>query len=92
MKTKEIVVKKINLQNVEITNVDGKTTKVDFSKELANQIYFSTKDLGVAEAIRDLYKSGECDATDAVINEITQKAEQMYGVIVAQAIKNAIKG
>lgn len=81
---------KINLKQVAVTAIDGSEQKVDFSKEIANGIYFSTKDLGVAEKARELYKNGECDKDEQIVSAIREAVERMYGAVVKAAVEAAI--
>lgn len=82
--------KKINFKEIVITAIDGKVQKVDFSKEIANGIYFATKDLGVAETARELYKSGECECDDKFTTEVKQFVERSYGAVVGEAINKVL--
>lgn len=82
--------KKINFKEIEIAAIDGKVQKVDFSKEIANGIYFATKDLGVAETARTLYKEGECECSEKFIGEVKQFVERSYGAVVGEAIKSVL--
>lgn len=82
--------KKINFKEIEIATIDGKKQKVDFSKEIAKGIYFATKDLGVVETARTLYKEGECECSDKFIGEVKQFVERSYGTVVGEAINKVI--
>lgn len=56
--------KTVNLTKVPTTMVDGSTVELDYSKELANNIYQSTRDAGEASLAMDLYKHGEVEYTE----------------------------
>lgn len=81
---------KINFREIGIAAIDGKVQKVDFSKEIANGIYFATKDLGVAETARTLYKEGECECDEKFIDEVKQFVERSYGAVVGEAINKVL--
>lgn len=91
MEKKTITEKKINLKAVKITAIDGKVQSVDLSKEIANGIYFQTKDLGVAEKARELYKSGECKTDEAFTNAVKEFVDRAYGAVVKAAVEEVLK-
>lgn len=57
--------KTVNLTKVPTMLVDGSTTELDYSKELANNIYQNTRDAGEASLAIDLYKRGEVEHSEA---------------------------
>ncbi|WP_071146158.1 hypothetical protein [Bacteroides ihuae] len=52
---------KIDFRKIEVKNIEGKKSTVDISKELGNQIYQKTSDLGELELARTIYKDGEIE-------------------------------
>ncbi len=60
---------KIDFRKIEVKNIEGKESTLDLSKELGNQIYRKTADLGELELARNIYKDGEIevDASQAAI-------------------------
>ena len=83
--------KKINLREVSVQTIDGSVQKIDFSEAIANAVYFSAKDIAVAEAARELYKSGECDYSDAMAEAVRGVVERNYGIVVSTAITGVLK-
>lgn len=83
--------KKINLREVSVPAIDGSVQAVDFSRDIANAIYFSAKDIAVADAARELYKSGECEYSDAMAEAVRGVAERNYGIVVSTAINSALE-
>jgi len=61
--------KKIDFRKIEVIDIEGKKSTLDMSKELGNQIYRKTADLGELELARSIYKDGEIevDAGQATI-------------------------
>jgi hypothetical protein len=60
----------INLTELEVENVDGSISKVDASKEIANLLFPQATTLGLHVASQDLFKKGECEKTEEVVNAI----------------------
>ncbi|MBP1592999.1 MAG: hypothetical protein H6Q12_17 [Bacteroidetes bacterium] len=60
---------KIDFRKVNVKDVEGNKSTVDIAKELGNQIYKKTADLGELETAREIYKNGtiEVDAEKATI-------------------------
>lgn len=79
--------KKINLKEVSITLIDGTVQATDLSKEIANGIYFSTRDLGVAEKARELYRTGECGNDEQITSAIREFVGKSYGAVVQTAVE-----
>lgn len=52
---------KIDFRQIEIEMLDGNNSTVDISKELGNQIYQKTADLGELELAREIYRDGEVE-------------------------------
>lgn len=53
--------RKFNFAKVTVRDITGESFDLDISKELANQIYRATPDLGELELARDMYKNGEIE-------------------------------
>jgi hypothetical protein len=60
---------KIDFRKIKVVNIEGVKSFVDISKELGNQVYQKTSDLGELELARSIYKDGdiEVDAGQAAI-------------------------
>lgn len=52
---------KIDFRKIEVKDIEGTNSTLDISKELGNDIYKKTGDLGELELARDIYKNGEVD-------------------------------
>ena len=55
---------KADLRKVQVENIEGKFDTVDVSKQLGNAIYNQSRDLGEVELAREMYKTGEIEATE----------------------------
>lgn len=64
----------INLTELEVENVDGSISKVDISKEVADWVYSHATTLGTHVAAQDLFKNGECEKTQEVVDAILNMA------------------
>lgn len=64
----------INLRELEVENVDGSISKVDISKEVADWVYSQATTLSTHVAAQDLFKNGECEKTEEVVNAILNVA------------------
>lgn len=64
--------KKIDFRKIELKNIEGKVTPYDISKELGNDIYNKTADIGELELARELYLKGDIEV-DAIKAEILKK-------------------
>ena len=82
---------KIKLNNITLVGLDGNKQTVDISKDIANAIYFKAQTLEVVEAMRDLYKTGECEHSELVADHIRAASEQMFGIVVRTAIEECLK-
>ena len=60
----------INLRELEVENLDGSIAKVDISKEIAGMLFTQATTLGVHVAAQDLFKNGECEKTQEVVDAI----------------------
>ncbi|VFB14368.1 Uncharacterised protein [Bacteroides heparinolyticus] len=56
--------KKIDFRKIKVSDIEGKETTMDISKEMGNTIYKNTPDLGELEFALDLYKKGEVEVTE----------------------------
>ena len=54
-------VKNVDFTKVPVVNVDDSITEVDLSKQIGNQIYSNSKDIGEAELAKKIYKEGAVD-------------------------------
>ena len=83
--------KKINLKELPITNIEGKEEKIDISKELGNLMFQNAKTVVVHEAAIALYNTGECNDSAEVREIIKAIASQYYPYFAQQAIEAYLK-
>lgn len=62
--------KKINLKELPIKNIEGEEEKIDISKELAILLYQKAQSLPVHVAAQDLYREGHCEKSQEVIDAL----------------------
>ena len=63
----------IDFRKIEVTDIEGKKSTFDISKELGNTIYKITPDLGELDFAQAIYKQGEVE-----INEEKAEAVRKY--------------
>ena len=56
--------KKIDFRKIKVSDIEGKETTMDISREMGNTIYKNTPDLGELEFAQEIYKKGEVDVTE----------------------------
>ena len=54
---------KVNLSKVAVKGIDGTAKEIDFSKEIGNAIYNTTKDIGELDLAREIYHNGNVELT-----------------------------
>ena len=54
---------KVNLKKVAVKGIDGTVKEIDFSKEIGNAIYNTTKDIGELDLAREIYHTGNVELT-----------------------------
>ena len=82
--------KKINLKEVKVPMIDGTTTKIDVSKDVASITYNSTQDLEVVAACMDLFKTGECEWSEKVKEDLAKTVNNLVRVIDGEGIPMGI--
>jgi len=80
----------INLKEVEVPNIDGTSVKIDVSKDVASITYNSTQDLEVVSACLELFKSGECEYSDKVKEDLTKTVNNLVRMVDGEAIPMGI--
>ena len=90
----------IDLSKVKVQQVNGEFIEVDYSKDVASAAYNNTQDLETAAACLDLFKTGKCECSDNVkeqlINTVNnlgyvQNGQQIpLGIVFRKAILDAI--
>lgn len=79
--------KKINLKELPVKNIEGKEEKIDISKEVGNLMFQNAKTVVVHEAAIALYNIGECNDSAEVREAIKFIASQYYPYFAQQAIE-----
>lgn len=82
---------KINFKQITFTDLDGKETTFDMSKQLANYIYSETRDVEYAVLAQDIYKNGEVKLTDEQIDAIKEFLKQGFKAFVQMAFDKTIE-
>lgn len=94
-------VRTIDLSKVRVTNIDGTFAEIDCAKDVASVTYRRTDSLAVASACMELFKTGKCEWSEEVANELKDTASQLarvtadgqlesVGIIFKKAIIDAI--
>lgn len=97
---KEEKKKMIDLSNVQVPNIDGTFGTLNVAKDVASLTYNSTQNLEVVSACMDLFKTGKCEWTEKVKEDLTKtvnnlvrvvEGEQIpFGIVIKKAIIDAI--
>lgn len=78
--------KKIDFRKVSVKNIDGEKKDVDVSKELGNQIFQSTGDLGELELAREIYKHGEVEVDAAQRSALLGYVKKGFKAFIQEAL------
>ncbi|NLZ87402.1 MAG: hypothetical protein GX912_10515 [Gammaproteobacteria bacterium] len=77
---------KIDFRKILVKDIEGNESTFDISKELGNDIYNKTADIGELELARELYLKGEIEL-DAIKVEILKKyIDEGYKAFVKEAL------
>ena len=80
--------KKINLKELSIKNIEGKEEKIDISKEVGNLMFQNAKTVVMHEAAIAIYNTGECDKSEEVCEFIRELG---YPYFIKSAIEQILK-
>lgn len=80
--------KKINLKELPIKNIEGKEEKMDISKEVGNLMFLNAKTVVMHEAAIALYNTGECNDSEEVREYIRELG---YPYFIKSAIEQILK-
>lgn len=80
--------KKINLKELPIKNIEGKEEKIDISKEVGNLMFQNAKTVVMHEAAIALYNTGECDKSEEICEYIGSLSYPYY---IKSAIEQILK-
>lgn len=80
--------KKINLKELPVKNIEGKEEKIDISKEVGNLLFQNARTVVMHESAISLYNTGECNDSEEVREFIR---ELNYPYFIKSAIEQIIK-
>lgn len=80
--------KKINLKELPVKNIEGKEETIDISKEVGNLLFQNAKTVVMHEAAIALYNTGECDKSEEVCEFI---GGLNYPYFIKSAIEQILK-
>ena len=83
--------KKINLKELPIKNIEGKEEKLDISQEFGNLMFRNAMTVVVHEAAIAIYNTGECNACAEVKETIKSLTSQYYPYYIQQAIEKILE-
>ena len=77
---------KVNFAKIMVKDIEGKTAPRDFSKEIGNTIFSTTKDIGELDLARDIYHKGEVDLSKEQAQLVKGYVEQNFLAWAKEAI------
>lgn len=80
--------KKINLKELPVTNIEGKEEKIDIGKEVGNLLFQNARTVVMHEAAIALYNTGECNDSEEVREFIR---ELNYPYFIKSAVEQILK-
>lgn len=76
----------IDLSSVKVQNIDGSEVTMDFSKDIASITYNSTQDLEVVSACMDLFKTGKCEWSEKIKEDLSKTVTNLVRVVDGEQI------
>ena len=83
--------KKLNFKSVQVTDIDGTVKELDFSKEIGNLIFRTTKDLGELETAREIYQKGEIEVDAKTAGMIKKYIDESFVAFAKEALNPLFK-
>ena len=90
----------IDLSKVKVQQVNGEFIEVDYSKDVAAAAYNNTQDIETATACIDLFKTGKCEYSDSIREQLINTVNNLgfvqngqhipLGIVFKKAILEAI--
>lgn len=71
----------IDLTKVKWPHIDGTEEIIDMSKDVASVTYNRTQNLEIVSACIDLFKTGQCEYSDVMKEELTQTINNLERVV-----------
>ena len=81
---------KIDFRKIMVKDIEGKKVPHDFSKEMGNAIFSTTKDIGELDLARDIYHKGEVDMTKEQAQMVKALADRNFFAWAKEAIFPAL--
>lgn len=83
---------KIDFRNIQVKDIDGKSSTVDIAKILGNAIYKQTADLGELELAQNIYKNGEVELSTEQAEHVKEYVKSNFIAVVQLAVNEALAG
>ena len=93
--------KMIDLSKVKVPNIDGTESTMDVAKDVAGLTYGRTQNLETVSACLDLFKTGRCEWSETVRDDLSLTVNSLcrvingeqipMGIVVKNAILEALK-
>ena len=77
---------KVDFRKIGVKDIEGKVSPRDFSKEIANTIFSTTKDIGELDLARDIYHKGEVELSKEQAQLVKGYVEQNFLAWAKEAI------
>jgi len=77
---------KLDFRKVKVTGIDGDVIEMDFSKDIGNMIFRTTKDLGELETARTIYQKGFIDADKPTSDLIKRHIDENFVAFAKEAL------
>lgn len=81
---------KIDFRTIEVEDIEGNKSTVDYSKVFGNAIFQKTGDIGELEIARKIYLNGVVDLTPEQAESLKKYAELFVRAIHRLSVVNAL--
>lgn len=78
--------KKLNFKSVQVNDIDGTVKDLDFSKEIGNLIFRTTKNLGELEIAREIYQKGKIEVDEKTAEMIKNYIDENFVAFAKEAL------
>lgn len=82
---------KVDFRKICMTDIEGKKTPRDFSKEIGNVIFATTKEIGELDLARDIYHKGEVELTKEQAQMVKGYVDANFLAFAKEAILPALE-
>ena len=80
----------IDLSKVEVPQIDGTKGTIDVAKDVASITYNQTQDLEVVSACMDLFKTGRCEWSEKIKEDLVKTVNSLMRVVDGQQVPMGI--